>query len=238
MWLGNGEAVRLQTLVPTPSSLAKLPAQPRAKRWAKPCFQKLTISIGGVLRFCPGLVAAFYLYSRGAHSRKAWTLAAGPEETGGGNLFSPTDPDRARARHDYVFPGFAHFRTERLSEPLTIYTASSLDCLEEGPWTRPNQAGPTRLIRNQGIIDTYLSVALLAQFRTAGHLGCLSFSCRPLANSIIEKPCYPRSCGCSARPPSSTLCMPPGRLRYLLQQVPAANRAESSQMTDRGQYHS
>ena len=146
---------------------------------------------------------------RGAHSRKAWTLAAGPEEIGGGNLVSPTDPDRARARHDYVFPGFAHFRTERLSEPLTIYTASSLHCLEEGPWTRPNQAGPTRLISNQGIIDTYLSVALLAQFRTAGHLGCLSFSCRPLANSIIEKPCYPRSCGCSARPPSTTLCLPP-----------------------------
>ena len=130
--------------------------------------------------------------------------------------------------------------TGRAKVELNCSTASSLHCLEEGPWTRPNQAGPTRLISNQGIIDTYLSVALLAQFRTAGHLGCLSFSCRPLANSIIEKPCYRRSCSCSARPPSSTLCMPPkpGRLRYLLQQVPAANRAESTQMTDRGQCHS
>ena len=41
---------------------AKLPASPRQKRWSKPCFQKLTISIGGVLRFCPGLVAVKYLY--------------------------------------------------------------------------------------------------------------------------------------------------------------------------------
>ena len=70
--------------------------------------------------------------------------------------------------------------TGRAKGELNCSTASSLHCLEEGPWTRPNQAGPTRLISNQGIIDTYLSVALLAQFRTAGHLGCLSFSCRPL----------------------------------------------------------
>ena len=28
-----------------------LPASSRQKRWAKPCFQKMTISIGGVLRF-------------------------------------------------------------------------------------------------------------------------------------------------------------------------------------------
>ena len=51
---GMGEAEGFRPLCPHPS-VGHTACQLTAKRWAKPCFQKMTISIGGVLRFCPGL---------------------------------------------------------------------------------------------------------------------------------------------------------------------------------------
>ncbi len=46
-----GKPLRLPTLVPIPQVLSILPPAHVKKRWAKPSFQKMTISIGGVLRF-------------------------------------------------------------------------------------------------------------------------------------------------------------------------------------------